>query len=580
MNLTNYIDGVNALFRFHSTEESEIENTYKFIKDKLIETKIFSPTKVLTLIQEAAIHNNKNFKSYWILYKKIIDEFHPDQINYNYIIFDYFLYKEYGINFNEMNLKKFKEFDEKGYITDVHKENTIFYAIMKDDISLFGTFEIDPKQILQSEFYPESKKGYSLIELCCYHGSSNCFMMLRSRFNVEITQKCLMLSFMGGNPQILIDCLRFQVPDNDCMKYAIISHNMDFIVHLVNYYQIEIDLLTCGMNYNIEAFMYALNQRNINKCFAISPVFNMKSLCEYFLDYKADINAKDDRGANALYYAVLKDDHEIAEMLILNKINVNASDNNGVTPLHLAFMQNNINLAQYLISHRASKKSRDQSGRTLLHYAVTKNCFEMVQLLILNDFDVNTTDFYGTTALHVASANNCIEIINFLISHHANVNARDCHDLTPLYFATMNNSLEAVKILVSNGAEINVRTWAGFFPFHEASKNNCIEMLGFLLSKGVDINLRDSDNATALHIAAYMNNKDATIFLIDHNADINAKDANGQTPLHYATINNYPEIIEILIIKGANIQVKDNCGAMPLHYAAMKNNEKNCEVFA
>ena len=105
----------------------------------------------------------------------------------------------------------------------------------------------DKNQLLESDLYPYSDEGYSLLELCCYHGAVDCFKLLRTKFDSEITQKCLRFSFLGGNPEIMSECLKYQKPNKECMKYAIISHNIDFVTFLMNEYNLEIKLSYCGI---------------------------------------------------------------------------------------------------------------------------------------------------------------------------------------------------------------------------------------------------------------------------------------------------------------------------------------------
>ena len=118
---------------------------------------------------------------------------------------------------------------------------------MYNDLERFIAFtEIDgfnQYRILTSNLYPDSDESYLLLELCCYHGAVDCFKFLRTKFNSAITQKCLEFSFLGGNPEIMSECLKYQKPNKDCMKYAIISHNIDFVTFLMNEYNIEIKFL-------------------------------------------------------------------------------------------------------------------------------------------------------------------------------------------------------------------------------------------------------------------------------------------------------------------------------------------------
>ncbi|EAY13372.1 hypothetical protein TVAG_424030 [Trichomonas vaginalis G3] len=89
------------------------------------------------------------------------------------------------------------------------------------------------------------------------------------------------------------ECLKYQTPDSECMRYAIISHNIDFVTFLMNEYNIEIDLGYCGFYNNVESFLVHFDQTNdINKCFVYSWIFNIPSILEYFLLHGANINVK------------------------------------------------------------------------------------------------------------------------------------------------------------------------------------------------------------------------------------------------------------------------------------------------
>ena len=61
------------------------------------------------------------------------------------------------------------------------------------------------------------------------------------------------------------ECLKYQKPNEKCMEYAIISHNIDFVTFLMNEYNEEIALECCGDNNNLEAFLVYFDQTNYVK---------------------------------------------------------------------------------------------------------------------------------------------------------------------------------------------------------------------------------------------------------------------------------------------------------------------------
>ncbi|EAY02571.1 ankyrin repeat protein, putative [Trichomonas vaginalis G3] len=279
----------------------------------------------------------------------------------------------------------------------------------------------DKNQKLNSDLYPFSNKGYSLLELCCYHGAVDCFKLLRSKFNSEITQVCLQFSFLGGNPEIMSECLKYHKPDEECMEYAIISHNIDYVTLLMNEYNIEIDLFICGSWQNLEAFLVYFDQTNdINKCFVYSSIFNIPSLFEYFLSHGANINEKDEDGETALHLAAQHNSKETAELLLSHGANINEKDEDGETALHLATNENYPEIAEVLLSHGANINEKNKYGKTALHLAAQHNSKEAVEVLLSHDANINEKTEDGETALHIATKYNTKETVEEFISHGAN----------------------------------------------------------------------------------------------------------------------------------------------------------------
>ena len=275
-------------------------------------------------------YNNRYTRSYLSLAKLISDDYHIKEVNNINFISQYLFYKEYGIELN-----KWGNFETiKSENLQIHTENTIYRAIMYNDLETFISFTeregFDKYQQLFSKLYPDSSVGYYLLELCCYHGAVDCFKFLRTKFKSEITETCLQFSFLGGNPEIMSECLKYQTPDKKYMKYAIISHNIDFVTFLMNEYDLEIDLDYCVKFKNLESFLVYFDQTNdFNQCFINSAWFNIPSLLEYFLSHELNINEKDEGGRTALHVAAESNSKETAEVLISHGININEKDKDG-----------------------------------------------------------------------------------------------------------------------------------------------------------------------------------------------------------------------------------------------------------
>ncbi|EAY07906.1 hypothetical protein TVAG_064530 [Trichomonas vaginalis G3] len=379
-----YIDSYNALYQLKTEKEEELISIYEMIKTNLIDSKKVLPKNIMGDILKIIPYNNRYTKSYLSLAKRISDDYQVKDVKRSSIISNFLFYKEYGIK-----LGKSDEFEKiKSQNFEIHSEDTIYRAIMYNDKERFIAFTerngFNEDQKLKSDLYPDaySKEGYSLLELCCYHGAIDCFKFLRTKFNSKITERCLHFSFLGGNPEIMSECLKYRRPYNKCMEYAIISNNIDFVTFLMNEYDIEMYLGNCVKFNNLESFLVITSLN-----------FNIPSLCEYFLSNGADVNEKSQDGFDS-------------------------------APIHYAVWNNSIEEAEILISHSANINEKNDDGNTALHIAVEENCKEIINVLISHGANINEKNNVGETALHYAARRNNKEIIEFLISQGANINEK------------------------------------------------------------------------------------------------------------------------------------------------------------
>ncbi|EAY21135.1 ankyrin repeat protein, putative [Trichomonas vaginalis G3] len=567
-----YIDSYIALYQLKTEKSDELNKIYKMIKAELIDSKKHLPENVIKDILNIIPYNNRYAKSYLFLAKLLYDEYHIENVNKVEDISNFLFYKEYGIK-----LDKSVDFEDI-YLgkLDIHTENTIYRAIMHNDLIKFISF-IETKRFnkykkLNSRLYPFSMHGYSLLELCCYHGAVDCFKFLRTKFKSNITETCLELSFLGRNQEIMSECLKYQKPNKDCMIYAIISHNIDFVTFLMNEYKIKIDLENCGIYNNLESYLVYFDQtHSINYCLINSGIFAIPSLCEYFLSNGASINKKYIHGFTALHYAAKNNYKEMTECLLSHGIKINEKNYDGFTALHYAAKYNSEEIAELLLSYGANVDEKDNIGYTALHYAAKFNSKETAEVLLLYGADIDEKDNRGCTPLHYAAKCNGKETAEILLSYGANIEEKNQFEETPLHIAADHNYKEMAELLLSYGANIEEKNQFEETPLHIAAEHDYKEMVELLLSHNANINEKDNIGSTVLHYTATNNCKEIAGLLLSHGANINEKDNDGFNALHYAAKYNSKITAEFLLSHGANIDEKDNIGRTALHYAAINN---------
>ncbi|KAI5531293.1 spectrin binding [Trichomonas vaginalis G3] len=517
----DYHEAYTALYMLKSSDETKINQVYEGLKNKLLDTKVVTPAQMCKSISNAAIFNNKYIISYFILFKKIFDELISDRT-------EILSYKESKLNSVYYKfidaIQREKEINQDPQdILCIEKENPIFKAIMDDDLrafiafSEFEGFREDQKYV--SDFFPDSiteiggiqagtKKEYSLLELCCYYGSVDCFKFLRTRFNSIITKDCLQFSFLSGNPDIMSQCIKSHVEYYNCMPYAIISHNIDFISFLINEKHQTINLRYCIEFNNILAFLVHLDQFNaINECFPASIHFNIKGLRGYLLSHGADPNATTIDKLTALHLSILEKNTRRVQFLIANGANVNVLDSKFRTPLHCAAENNCLEIAKILLSHGAKIRVNDKNYQTPLHYAARGNAKEIVELLLSHDAFVNDLDKNGMAPIHIAALYNSKETLEFLLSHGASTQNIMIKRTTLLMIAAMGNSKETAEFLISHGADVNSNDGRGT-PLHYAVINNSVETAKVLIEHGAIFDSKVYSITIPLHIAALMGKKE------------------------------------------------------------------------
>lgn len=366
-----YVDTTNALFTLHTYDSDKISKLCGNIKYYLIDRGSLTASHILRLISCASKLNCKYAKSYWAIFQTIYHDYQPKGAKGIYPIYNYLAYKEYGIRLDKDPYHKFWDFKSIKPIIEVHEENTLYCAIMDDDIrrvtEIAEADGFDDKQKMENPFY-EFLEGYDLLTMCSYHGSVQCFKYFRSKFHAEITPECFYIAFLRGQPDIVKDCLENfhkKVPFLS-INFAVKAHNNKAIPFLREKYKFDIDAEDAAMYANLEAFLegvelYLDDSEQKSFFFVCSPLFGLPSVVEYVLAKGVDINAICYDGKTALHSAAQCNNTEIVEFLIAHGANLNAltkvvnKGDTGQTPLDVAIEYGNEEVKQILKAHGGKK---------------------------------------------------------------------------------------------------------------------------------------------------------------------------------------------------------------------------------
>ncbi|EAY12469.1 ankyrin repeat protein, putative [Trichomonas vaginalis G3] len=540
----DYIAVYEDIYNIEHPDNETLDKLHHEIKLVLINKYKIDTNQILSSIDNACKVHGRFLSFYWNLFRLIYDEY-PNSLNLNgfSLTFKALLKKVYEIDIELPKSYKDKTVDE---ILAVHENNSVLELIMNNKLRQFQRL-LNETQFDTKALYHHETERWNLLEWCSYYGNSQFFKFLRLNNDLQITEKCLELSFLGGNPEIMLECLKYFKPTRYCMENAIASHNFNFIKFLKNNFDLEVDLDLVKKYDNLHAFLIAIDSNeDIDNCFIYSPSFFIPSLTNFLLE----------KGAN-----------------------INASNGNGYTCLHTCAKYNSIETAKLLLN-RNCDPNKAVRGFTTLHlcaeYGSENN--EMIKLLIDNGADPNKKDNDGESPLHICAANDKQDKAKFFIENGAEIDLTNNDGYTPLHIATIRKSNKTAKILIENGADINkYTTYEKKAPLHLASMCGAKEIAQCLISHGAVVNDKDDDSFTPLHLSERNNNLEVSLLLLQNGADVNAKNYFNNTPLHYAATVNLIENAKILLDFGADLKAKNSDGMRPIDIAKSRNNTKTAQ---
>src|SRR5262245_38396290 len=305
-------------------------------------------------------------------------------------------------------------------------------------------------------------------------------------------------------------------------------------------------------------------------------------------------------------------DRDAVKALWKHAADVNAAQGDGMTALHWAAMKNDVELAQMLLYAGANARALTRIGSyTPLILAAQSGQAAVMEPLVAAGADVNAKTSNGSTVLMLASASGNVDAVKLLVDKGADVNAKEqTRGLSAVMFAAAANRAAVVSLLATRGADLNTTT--AVVDLNALDRQKIGDMLfgnpqppggrgndgaaqaaqlnaqqqgrnfpggrGLQGKPGVERQFQLNELIYAqgglapIHLAARQGHAESAMALLDAGVDVNQLTAGDKSsPLLVATINGHFDLAKQLLERGADPNLAAENGATPL-YGAL-----NCE---
>ncbi len=266
-----------------------------------------------------------------------------------------------------------------------------------------------------------------------------------------------------------------------------------------------------------------------------------KSLKGNLFSKSADINALDDKGNPAFFYAYFHP--EVFNFLVDNGADPYVVMRSNECPdMEISILQMCITLDKTeQVKKLCSVMELDkvENHGTLLSMAAFLGRVDTVEVLLDWGISPNVSRGDGKTIMFTAVEMCKPDVLKILAARGGDLHQtlEDGRTLMNVIGSMTNETERQVPIaqyLYDKGLAIDNQNNAGETPLMRAASDNNIELMRFFVEHGADVDMFNKDGMTALMYAIKSVNPEAVTYLLQQNVDVNFENNNGETALTIA----------------------------------------------